>query len=423
MITNDRQYKIIKAQIENFQDALDRFDSNSLEFKDVHPKIIEAQRDAIKYKLNALLRDFKEYEDLKAGKTVIAEVSDLNELPIVLIKSRIANGLTQAELAKQLGLKEQQVQKYEAEKYETASLKTLLKVSEILKIKLSGEIQIKEIKSPEMYNVKNYPFREMFNRKWFSKFHGTLNEAVKDSNTLLSELYYQAGINDVMQVYTKMNIRSGSTIDEFALNAWYARVLIKAREQQLVNYFDRNKVSASWLLNLARLSSEKNGPAAGIEYLKSNGIRVVVEPHLEGTHLDGAALLLDELYPVIALSLRYDRLDNFWFVLFHELAHVVLHLDSQRNMIFDDLDVKKPGIEEEADKYALNAIVPNEIWKTSLARFSPSEITVKNQAKSLNIHPALIAGRIRWETGKYYLFPDLIGQGEVRETLAKELDN
>jgi HTH-type transcriptional regulator/antitoxin HigA len=207
------------------------------------------------------------------------------------------------------------------------------------------------------------------------------------------------------------------------LNAWYARVLIKAREQDLSNYFDKNIVTSSWLFDLAKLSLEKNGPAAGIDYLKNHGIRVVIERHLESTHLDGAALLLDDLYPVIALSLRHDRVDNFWFVLFHELAHVVLHLDSQRNIIFDDLDVKKPGIEEEADKYALNAIIPDQIWKTSLARFSPSEITIKNQAKSLHIHPALIAGRIRWETSKYYSFNELVGHGEVREKLAKELEN
>ncbi len=419
MITNDRQYKIINTQIENFQEALDQYDPNSLEYKDIHPKIIEAQKDAIRYKLNVLLREVQEYKDLKEGRTVIAEVKSLSELPLVLIKARIANGFTQAELAEALGLKEQQIQKYESDKYETASLKTLLKISEILKLKLDADIQIKEIESPEIFNAKNYPFRQMFNRKWFSQFHGTLNDAVKNSSELLQQLYSRAGISEFKQAFTRMSVRSGSSLDEFALNAWYARVIIKAREQDLSVHFNKEVVTPSWLVNLANLSADRNGPAAGVKFLKDHGIRVVIEPHLEGTHLDGAALLMDDLYPVIALSLRYDRLDNFWFVLFHELAHVVLHLDSQRNMIFDDLDVKKPGIEDEADKYALNVAIPDRIWKTSLARFSPSDATIKNQARALNVHPALIAGRIRWESGEYYLYNDLIGQGEVKKSLAE----
>jgi Zn-dependent peptidase ImmA (M78 family) len=51
-----------------------------------------------------------------------------------------------------------------------------------------------------------------------------------------------------------------------------------------------------------------------------------------------SAMLLDDMFPVIALTLRYDRLDNFWFVLFHELAHIVLHIGSEFSIIFDDLD-------------------------------------------------------------------------------------
>ena len=67
-----------------------------------------------------------------------------------------------------------------------------------------------------------------------------------------------------------------------------------------------------------------------MEYLAHSGIPLVVEPHLPQTYLDGAAFLLPAGRPVIGLTLRYDRLDNFWFVLFHELAHVVKHLRKDR---------------------------------------------------------------------------------------------
>lgn len=421
MITNDRQYKIIKGQIENFQESLEQFSASSAEFKDVHPKIIQAQKDAIQFKLKQLIADATEYEDLKEGRTVVAEVRNLQDLPLTLIKSRIANGLTQADLAAKMGLKEQQIQKYESEKYETASFRTLQKVADILGVNLSADVQIKEIDAPDLYNVKKYPFRQMFQRNWFSGFSGTLNDAVKNSGKLIYDLYSSAGIKDVQYAFNRNRVRSGSTINEFALNAWYARVLIKARNQELSTYFDKRDIDGDWLSRLARLSIEENGVIDAVNYIRHSGIRVVIEPQLEGTHIDGAALLLDDIYPVIALSLRQDRLDHFWFVLFHELAHVLLHLNSKTKAIFDDLDVKKDGIEEEADKFALNAVIPENVWKTSLARFSPSESTIKNQARSLKIHPAIVAGRIRWEKGEYFLFNELVGQGEVRNKFVNEI--
>jgi HTH-type transcriptional regulator/antitoxin HigA len=127
--------------------------------------------------------------------------------------------------------------------------------------------------------------------------------------------------------------------------------------------------------------------------------------------------------PVIALTLRHDRLDNFWFVLFHEIAHIILHLSGDLNAIFDDLDVKIDGIEKEADVHALDSLIPDEIWRKSLVRFRPSEKAIINQAEILNIHPALIAGRIRRETGQYHQFTELIGLNKVRKQFTQDLNN
>src|ERR1035437_6473615 len=329
MITNDRQYKITKSQIENFQEALDSFSNYTSGTENIHPQILEAQKNSISFKLRKLLEELKEYEDLKAGKIIITEVRNLKELPLVLIKSRIANSLTQAELAEKLGLKEQQIQRYESEKYETASLKTLLKVAEVLKISINADVQIKEIDSPELYDLKKYPFKQMFQRKWFSDFNGTLNEASKHSAELIAGLYANAGIQNIQYALTKKSMRSGSEINDFALKAWYARVISKARNQELNVFFDKNYISESWLNELVLLSTKENGPQEAVERLKNIGIRIIFASQIDGTHLDGAAILMDSIYPVIALTLRYDRIDNFWFVLFHEIAHVILHLNAE----------------------------------------------------------------------------------------------
>jgi HTH-type transcriptional regulator/antitoxin HigA len=417
MITNDRQYKIAKTQILNFQQSLEDVINNPPDSPDVHPKIIAASKNAIESKLNELRLEAEEYEALKAGQVFITEVRDLKELPIILIKARIANGLKQSDLAKMLEMKEQQVQRYESELYSSSSLKTLLKIAELLKIRINGDVQLKEMDKdvPEYLNPKNYPFKEMYKKKWFEGFTGTLNEAMQQADILLFKLFDRSGMNSnsALSLHRK-KVRTGGQYNLLALEAWHAQVISKAKKQT-VPEFNNEIITETWLKNLASLSVKENGPSEAAKYLMDSGIRFVIEPQIEGTYLDGAAILFDNKFPVVALTLRYDRLDNFWFVLFHEIAHVKDHLTGDLDAVFDDLDSKSDGIESEADNFALNALIANDIWKKSLVRFSPTKETILNQAQKLSVHPALIAGRIRRETGKYYQLTDLIGQGEVRK--------
>jgi HTH-type transcriptional regulator / antitoxin HigA len=425
MITNDRQYKITKTQVAKFQQAVDQFDEESNEFKNVHPKLIHAQKLALENQLKALNASVKEYEDLKEGRLLVTTVSNLSELPVALIQSRIANGLTQAELARKLGMVEQQIQRYESDKYDSASLKTLIKIADVLGITINADIQLKEIPAAEdFFNVKNYPFKQMLQRHWFSDFTGTLNEAMNNSRKMLQDFFISAGISQPEIVLTKRSIREDSSFNEFALQAWHARVINKARQQAIDKFYDKSLITENWLSSLTKLSLEDNGPKKAFEFVKEAGIRIVIEQHLEGTYLDGAAILLDSIYPVIVLTLRYDRLDNFWFVLLHEIGHILLHLSLENEAFFDDLDSTTIDVlEKEADQFALNAMIPDDIWKKSLARFSPSIKTIISQAKISNVDPALVAGRIRRETGKYHLFNELIGLGEVRKQFANELKN
>ena len=416
MITNDRQYKIAKVQIANFQTSMDSLSLATSDFENTHPKIIEAHKKAIDSQLHDLVADIQEYEDLKAGRIIITEINDLAELPLALIKSRIANGLTQAELAERLGLKMQQIQKYEAEKYESASLKTLLKIASKLGLKVDADVQITQPIPVDDFDIKNYPFKQMFKRGWFGDFGGTINDAMQNAPALIAGLYKSAGVGMGNRALAKRTMRSDGKLNAFALDAWYARIIFKARNQVVSSVYTKDAITPEWLKQLREFSKEQNGPVLAAEFLKNSGIRFIIEAPLEGTYLDGAALLLDDGAPVIALTLRYDRLDNFWFVLFHEIAHIRLHLNQSLNVIFDDLDSELDGIEKEADDEAINAIIPNEVWKKSLVRFNPTEKGMINLAKALNISPALIAGRIRKEKKSFYLFTDLIGQGEVRKS-------
>ena len=120
--------------------------------------------------------------------------------------------------------------------------------------------------------------------------------------------------------------------------------------------------------------------------------------------------------PVIGMTLRFDRLDNFWFVLFHELAHVYLHLYDNLHIDFfdDDSASDKDPLEREADEWALDALIPGEKWDLCLSRFALSEESVKLDSEKLGIHESIIAGRIRKERNDFTILTKLVGQDLVR---------
>jgi HTH-type transcriptional regulator/antitoxin HigA len=175
-------------------------------------------------------------------------------------------------------------------------------------------------------------------------------------------------------------------------------------------------MSREWLSELVHLSREEEGPKKAVEYLHHSGIHVVVEPHLPQTHLDGAAFLLSDGSPVIGLTLRYDRLDNFWFLLIHELVHIREHLHKGGiESIFDDLDAQADKIEEVADEMAGEILVPEASWQVALARYIRTKDAIVSFAEQLCIHPAIVAGKIRREADSYIILADMVGQGEVRK--------
>ena len=198
------------------------------------------------------------------------------------------------------------------------------------------------------------PIKEMVKRGWLKLApKQTPVEAVRNF------FVHSAGAQFATALHRK-KVRAGNVPNEFALLAWQARVLDIAHrlhEQNAVRPFELND---TWLPELTRLTQRKDGPHQARELLAERGITLVIERHLPGTYLDGAAMLSAFGEPVVALTLRYDRLDNFWFVLFHELAHVFLHLT--QGLRFDFFDEEEGDrtdrLEQEADDFALNALIP-----------------------------------------------------------------
>ena len=330
--------------------------------------------------------------------------------------------ISQRQLADLIGLKEQQIQRYEAEEYASANLSRLAEVANALKLNISEVAEFKNLHKPLNANIADlawdkFPIREMYLRNWFEDFSGSLRMAIDNAEELAKE-FVESTIDNPIRAIARQRVRLGGIVNSYALLAWQCQVIIQAKKTNIENKFKKETITDEWLNKLVKMSCLEDGPQKAVDYLQDAGIPLIIVPRLENTYLDGAALLLPN-GPAIGMTLRYDRLDNFWFVLFHELIHVTKHLyKGKTEAIFDDLDISADKIEKEADECAGEILIPKEKWETALARYTRSKDTIIDFAKEIGVNPAIVAGRIRREAGNYYMLKDMVGQGTVKKQFA-----
>ena len=263
-----------------------------------------------------------------------------------------------------------------------------------------------------------FPLAEMLKRKWLN-FQGTLSEARKQAGNLIGAWAARLGADVLQPALLRQHVRAGSEADSYALAAWRIRVSSLALEQNLPKY-QTGTVTHDFVRDLVRLSYLDDGPLLAREYLHKSGIHFVTEAHLYHTHLDGAAIKLPDDTPLIAMTLRHDRLDNFWFTLCHELAHVALHFEGEESTaFFDDLDQNEiDTYEKDADHWATEGLIPHDQWLTAKMEGTPTARKILDFAANMRISPAIPAGRIRKEKGDYSVFSGLIGNKKVRKLFA-----
>lgn len=263
---------------------------------------------------------------------------------------------------------------------------------------------------------KHFPIAEMLKRGWFTNFRGPLAEAKEQQEDLLADFTGPLGVKALRPALNRQHIRSNSHMDPYALAAWRIRVTTMAMRESISPYRP-GMITQEFLREVVRLSYLDDGPKLAKEFINKSGIHFVVERHLPKTFLDGAAIKLPDGSPVVALTLRHDRLDNFWFTLCHELAHIALHLDKDGiDTFYDDLDNHVTDrYEQEADQLASEALIPHQQWKKSGLSRHYSAAEVRSLAEELRINPAIPAGRIRYERHNYALLKELVGFGKVRK--------
>lgn len=268
---------------------------------------------------------------------------------------------------------------------------------------------------PSHIEWDRFPVREMVARGWVK---GLSTVEPYEPEDVMRRFMRPLGVKHAIPaLYKKAKVRAGRALDRYALVAWTLRIVIRSAEKRMHVRYKPGTVTDALMREVAQLSWSARGPLLAEEFLERHGIALIIEPHLSRTRLDGAAILPEVHRPVIGLTIRHDRVDNFWHCLMHELAHVALHLRTAGDGFYDDLDTEDldDQREREADDMAREALVPSVMWNESPARSLRSPEAAQHLAEKLRIHPAIVAGRMRYEAKNYRILTQLVGGGEVRK--------
>lgn len=264
-------------------------------------------------------------------------------------------------------------------------------------------------REPEI-DFTRFPLKEMWSRGYFGKVDGRIQKLRDYSEELVTTFMRAARFKQLEPAFLRapLHQRRDRQADELAILAWRMCVLSKAREVGPMREYRAESVTPEWMRELAKLSVFADGPKLATEYLARHGIILVIEKHFKRTFLDGAAML-DGTRPVVALTLRHDRVDNFWFSLLHELAHVAKHLNPENPVFLDDLERENAElVEAEADQMALEALIPSRFWECAKVRQTLVSADAIALADEIGVSPAIVAGRLRQERNDFRLMSHLI---------------
>ena len=252
------------------------------------------------------------------------------------------------------------------------------------------------------------PITAMIKRRWLDA------EDIRDVSAVEEALATFFGVDspDEIEILPhaakKTNVKGDVTPAQLA---WLYRVKQIASDFILPRYSPSAARKALGTLNTLKSAPEEARNVPRI--LAESGIRFVIVESLPSAKIDGVCFWLNDQSPVIGMSLRYDRIDNFWFVLRHEIEHVLSEHGRAAAIIDAELEGDRAGTgngiaedERLANQAAADFCVPHARMQGFIARKSPvfAEIDIIGFARTLGVHPGLVAGQLQHITGRYDLF-------------------
>lgn len=248
-----------------------------------------------------------------------------------------------------------------------------------------------EIKS-KIYQIM--PINDMIKKGWIRKY-----KDVDDLKKIFLSYWNLKELNfNWIDSLVSPNTRKSSaytSFNDYYLLAWTWKAKSVSEE------FQAGKFNTKYLTELAKKINEYTINDEGVENfikeLNNAGVKFFCLSHLPKTYLDGASFW-HKNNPVIVYTKRYDRLDNFWFTIAHEIGHVLKHIKNENDIFVDDLKIEdKSNIEMEADNFAANILHVNEILDYFAEyKHYTSAYRVEKAAEELNINPAIIVGILKY---------------------------
>jgi HTH-type transcriptional regulator/antitoxin HigA len=247
--------------------------------------------------------------------------------------------------------------------------------------------------------------KELVNRGWLK---------TADDLSPLAAIFF-----DLPDANQRTLFRKSAKANENLLAIWQARARVDAEYLCLAEGRPTfTGLAKDDLRKLALLSVNPQVVRQLPSTLADFGIILVYVYALPGMGADGAVFRLSTGHPVIAMSLRFPRLDYFWFTLLHELAHLALHADQLKEPVFFDVEAEeKDRAERAANRLAKDSIVDRESWRSCAPKYDTSERAVYTYAAEQGVHPSLIAGLLRKESGNYKRYSSIITEHDVREII------
>lgn len=252
------------------------------------------------------------------------------------------------------------------------------------------------------------PVSDMIKRGWL---RGITDIRQPDVEKALCQFFGVSAVDEIEilpHAAKKTNVAEGATPSQLA---WLYQVRRIAKEILVGKY---SQPSAENVVNKLRpLLGSPEAARKVPRILHDSGIRFVVVESLPGAKIDGVCFWLNDHAPVIGLSMRHDRIDNFWFVLRHELEHAIRGHGRAAAMLDTNLEGDKAGTgpelpEEErvANQAAADFCVPQRQLEKFIRLKGPffAERDIRGFAATYKIHPGLVAGQLQHRTRRYELF-------------------
>lgn len=192
--------------------------------------------------------------------------------------------------------------------------------------------------------------------------------------------------------------RAGSTgrkLSPEATTSWLRMAELSCRDIECAEYSSSKLRNAFESLKKLTLERPERVPGSVRDVLSNAGVCFTLIPHLPGTYAQGATFWLTRRKPVVAVTIRYAWADVFWFSLFHEIGHLLLHSNESLILEYTSSDRRKSEREYEADRFAANELIPSK----SYSAFANNSVFTKDRIRAfgsrLGIHPGIIVGRLK----------------------------